>query len=82
MKIPRDLSAEELVNALTKIGYTITRQRGSHIRLTSISNSEEHNITVPNHNPIKIGTLNKILTDISSRLGINKQELLEKLFHK
>jgi len=82
LKIPRDLSASDLINVLAKIGYSITRQKGSHIRLTAIINSERHNITIPNHDPIKIGTLNNILTDISKKLKMEKQDLLNKLFNE
>lgn len=80
MKIPRDVSAEQLVQSLVKLGYKITRQKGSHIRLTSFINSEKHHITISNHSPIKIGTLNKILKDIAIHNGLNKEELIEKLF--
>jgi len=34
MKIPRDISGEELARLLKKYGYEVTRQKGSHIRLT------------------------------------------------
>ena len=80
MKIPRDFSAEQLVQSLVKLGYKITRQKGSHIRLTTFIKSEEHHITIPNHSPLKIGTLNKILKDIAIHYGLNKEELMEKLF--
>ncbi len=56
MKLPRDLSGEALAKALEKLGYTMDRQIGSHIRLTTQENGEHH-ITIPNHSPIKIGTL-------------------------
>jgi predicted RNA binding protein YcfA (HicA-like mRNA interferase family) len=56
MKLPRDLSGEALAKALEKLGYTMDRQTGSHIRLTTQENGEHH-ITIPNHSPIKIGTL-------------------------
>jgi predicted RNA binding protein YcfA (HicA-like mRNA interferase family) len=35
MKIPRDVSYKELINALEKFGYKVSRQSGSHIRLTA-----------------------------------------------
>lgn len=35
MKIPRDIGGEELARLLGKYGYKITRQTGSHMRLTS-----------------------------------------------
>ena len=75
MKVPRDISAEQLIKSLTKLGYQITRQKGSHIRLTAVIKSEEHNITIPNHTHIKIGTLNKILKDIAEHYSISKEEL-------
>lgn len=79
MKIPRDLNAARLIKQLTKIGYVETRQTGSHIRLTRKSIESEHHITIPNHDPIKLGTLNKILNDISQDLKIHKNDLLKKL---
>ena len=63
MKLPRDLSGEALVTALSKLGYVVDRQTGSHIRLTTKENGEHH-LTIPNHSPIKIGTLSAILRDV------------------
>ena len=34
MKLPRGLTGAELVRSLQRLGYTVTRQTGSHIRLT------------------------------------------------
>ena len=80
MKIPRDISGQRLISSLAKLGFQITRQRGSHIRLTTQISSEEYHISIPNHDPIKIGTLNNILKDISEKLGINKEDLIKKIF--
>ncbi|NOX89161.1 MAG: type II toxin-antitoxin system HicA family toxin [Calditrichaeota bacterium] len=80
MKIPRNISAAQLVNSLKKIGYSITRQRGSHIRLSIELDQKIHHITIPNHNPIKIGTLNNILNDLSAFHKIDKSKLISKLF--
>lgn len=63
MKIPRDLSAKELIKALKKFGYEPTRQTGSHVRLTT-QHPSEHHITIPAHSPLKIGTLSAILDDV------------------
>ncbi len=79
MKLPRDLSGQELVNALARLGYEASRQTGSHIRLTTQRNGEHH-ITIPAHDPIKIGTLNAILRDIADHAGLSREELLEELF--
>lgn len=62
-----------------KFGYEITRQKGSHIRLTTQEPSEHH-ITIPNHVPLKVGTLSAILSDIAEHFGIEKEELMEILF--
>jgi predicted RNA binding protein YcfA (HicA-like mRNA interferase family) len=56
MKLPRDLSGEVLAKALEKLGYTMDRQTGSHIRLTTQENGEHH-ITIPNHNQLKLALL-------------------------
>jgi len=34
-KIPRDISGRDLAKVLSKYGYEIVRQTGSHIRLVS-----------------------------------------------
>jgi predicted RNA binding protein YcfA (HicA-like mRNA interferase family) len=79
MKIPRDLSGEQLVRLLRKLDYRIVRQKGSHIRLTTDEPSEHH-LTIPNHDPIKLGTLNGILSDIAEHKQLTKEELLTLLF--
>jgi predicted RNA binding protein YcfA (HicA-like mRNA interferase family) len=79
-KIPRDLTGIKLAAMLGKFGYTATRQSGSHIRLTSFSMGFEHHLTIPNHSPLKIGTLNGILKDVADYLRIHKNSLITKLF--
>ena len=79
MKIPRDIGGEDLARLLSKYGYQITRQKGSHVRLTTKINGEHH-ITIPNHKPLKIGTISGLLTDISGYLKIDKQALIIELF--
>jgi predicted RNA binding protein YcfA (HicA-like mRNA interferase family) len=81
-KIPRDISGRELVRLLKKYGYKIVRETGSHIRLTSNFKCTEHKITIPDHQPIKIGTLNNILKEIADYLKITKEKLIEELFKK
>ena len=80
MKIPRDISATNLINKLGKIGYTISRQKGSHIRLTKQLVNKELHITIPNHNHLKIGTLNNILNSLSINEKITKDKVIEILF--
>lgn len=79
-KLPRDISGRELAKLLNIYKYEIEREKGSHIRLGSTHKQSEHKITIPDHQPIKIGTLNNILNDISDYLKISKQELINELF--
>ena len=81
MRLPRDLTGQKLARALAKLGYTTDRQTGSHLRLTTQKNGEHH-ITVPNHSPIKLGTLNAILREIAEHFDIDRDELLSRLFSK
>lgn len=79
MRLPRDVNAQELIKFLKKLGYSITRQSGSHIRLTTQSQGEHH-ITIPNHNPIKIGTLSSILTDVGEQFNKTKEDIIKEIF--
>ncbi len=79
MRLPRNISAAELIKALGGIGYQVSRQKGSHIRLTC-SNPRVHHITIPNHNPIKIGTLAAILSDVAAARNQDKDSLIAILF--
>ncbi len=80
MKIPRDVNSDKLIKLLDKFGYSVTRQTGSHIRLTSSLKGKEHHITIPSEKSLKIGTLNNIINDITNYLEIDKKELILKLF--
>lgn len=79
MKLPRDLSGDELVKALARLGYIVDHQTGSHIRLTT-QRKGEHHLTIPAHDPIKIGTLNAILRDVAAHASLTRDELLATLF--
>jgi len=80
MKLPRDFNADQFVKLLAKTGYVPSRQSGSHIRLTT-NIKGQHHVTVPNHDPIKIGILNSILKDIAEHFQITKEELLKRLLN-
>jgi predicted RNA binding protein YcfA (HicA-like mRNA interferase family) len=79
MKLPRDLSGDELAKSLRKLGYSVTRQSGSHLRLSTLEKGEHH-ATIPAHNPLKVGTLSSILSDIAEHFGITKEELCRRIF--
>ncbi|MFZ0705783.1 MAG: type II toxin-antitoxin system HicA family toxin [Candidatus Korobacteraceae bacterium] len=80
MKLPRDLSGFELAKLLSRFGYEITRQKGSHIRLTSQYRGVEHHVTVPAHRQLKLGTLNAVLTEVAAYLEISRADLDRSLF--
>jgi len=79
MKLPRDVSGADLVKALERMGYRVTRQTGSHIRLTC-EKPAQHHITIPNHDPLKVGTLAAILGDLASHHRVTRDELVRRLF--
>jgi predicted RNA binding protein YcfA (HicA-like mRNA interferase family) len=79
MRLPRDESGRQLAKRLELLGYAITRQKGSHIRLTTAQNGEHH-VTVPAHDPLRVGTLRSILTDVAAHFGMTRDELAEQLF--
>ena len=79
MKLPRDLSGDDLAAALRKLGYQVTRQAGSHMRLTTMQNGQHH-VTVPRHSPMRVGTVSGILADVATHFQITRDELLQRLF--
>ncbi|MGO9211354.1 MAG: type II toxin-antitoxin system HicA family toxin [Terriglobales bacterium] len=80
MKLPRDLSGRELAKMLEPCGYRVTRQVGSHLRLTSTARGKEHHITVPAHMALRVGTLSGVLSEVASYLEIDRNQLAIKLF--
>lgn len=79
MRVPRDLSGADLVKRLGRFGYSVTRQTGSHMRLTSTTRGEHH-ITIPNHDPLRLGTLAAILAGVAVHHGLTRDELIQRLF--
>lgn len=79
MRLPRDLSGNDLARVLRSLGYEVTRQTGSHMRLTTQENGEHH-VTIPRHDPLRVGTLSAILTDVAQHFGMSRNELARRLF--
>ena len=71
MKLPRDVTGPEAVKALRRLGFTVTRQDGSHIRMSR----GPLNVTVPNHNPI----LPKTLQSVLRQANVSLEEFVENL---
>lgn len=79
MRLPRDLSGLDLARALSHVGYRVTRQTGSHLRLTN-DGPPQHHVTIPAHDPLKLGTLAAVLAEVATNLTITREELARKLF--
>ena len=79
MRLPRDVSGQDLALALQVLGYQVTRQSGSHMRLTT-QEGGEHHITIPRHDPLRVGTLAAILADVAAHAGLSREELVVRLF--
>ena len=80
MRLPRDLSGEALASLLRRYSYGITRQTGSHLRLTSTYSGAAHHVTIPRHPSLKVGTLSAILADVAAYLEIDRERLAKELF--
>jgi len=80
MRLPRNISGGDLIKGLHQYGYKVTRQTGSHIRLTRSTEDKQFHLTIPRHKPLRVGTLNNIFKDLSAHLGIEKATLIETLF--
>ncbi len=69
MKVP-SLTYDRIVRALQRDGWTVVRQRGSHIRLQKRVKDELLKVTVPAHRPVKRSTLSHILKQ--ARLEVDR----------
>ena len=71
MEIPRDVNGSDAVRAFRRLGYESLRQTGSH----PIMRRLHRTIVVPQHKPIKPGTLRGIL----DQAGVSLEEFMEAL---
>lgn len=78
MRLPRNVSGADLGRALARLGYVLVRQKGSHMRYTT-SQGGTHHVTIPDHRPVKTGTLSGILKDVAAHHGLSLEELLRQL---
>jgi predicted RNA binding protein YcfA (HicA-like mRNA interferase family) len=72
MKLPR-LSGREVVKILSKQGFVVARQKGSHIILVKQLESGKKGVVVPNHKEIDKGTLLEIIR----QAGLTRDEFLK-----
>jgi predicted RNA binding protein YcfA (HicA-like mRNA interferase family) len=81
MRLPRDISGPAFVAALGALGYRVSRQTGSHARLTTMEHGEHH-VTIPMHASLRVGTLSSVLADVADHFQISRNEITERLFGK
>lgn len=75
MKLPRDISGADLTKALRALDYAVTRQKGSHIRLTTERDGTHHE-TIPAHSPLKLGTLHHILQSVAAHHQLTLEDVI------
>jgi predicted RNA binding protein YcfA (HicA-like mRNA interferase family) len=71
VKLPTDISGQELVKVLLHVGFVVNRQRGSHIVLRR--DSPYARVVVPDHKRVRPGTLRQIL----SEAGMTVEQLMD-----
>ena len=73
------VSGDKVIKMLIKLGYSVVRQKGSHVRLTKSSSQGVHDITVPKHPSVAKGTLNDILSRVSLWNMVSRDDLVKML---
>jgi predicted RNA binding protein YcfA (HicA-like mRNA interferase family) len=76
VKLPRDLDGSELVKVLCRDwAYRKVHQTGSHAILDTDEPSPQR-LSIPQHKPLRLGTLHAILRAVSQHKGIPLESLL------
>ncbi len=79
MRIPRDVAGAHLAQVLCrKWQYRKVHQVGSHIILET-SEPSHHRIAIPDHNPLRLGTLNSVLRAVARHKGVHRDAIIEAL---
>lgn len=78
-RLPRDVSGADLAKLFEAFGYAVTRQKGSHLRLTTHEGGEHH-LTVPNHDALRPGTRAGVLKNVADHAGVTRESIVKQLF--
>ena len=70
-----DVSGAELVKALRNAGFTVLRQKGSHVSMEKTDATGHWRTVVPMHREIARGTLH----DILKQTGLTREEFIKLL---
>lgn len=71
MRVPRNVHGDEAAKALIRLGFWKVRQTGSHL----IMRKGERTVVVPQHKPIKPGTL----AGLVAQAGVSMEEFAKAL---
>jgi predicted RNA binding protein YcfA (HicA-like mRNA interferase family) len=78
MKLPRDVDGAALAQTLCRrFGYRIVHQVGSHMVLQR--EAPHHRVAIPNHRPLRLGTLNAILRTVEKAIDVERAAILAAL---
>jgi predicted RNA binding protein YcfA (HicA-like mRNA interferase family) len=75
-KIPRNLDSNDFIKLLKYLNYNFVHQRGSHIKFSKTINDSKFSISLPNHKPLKVGTLSAIINQICIQNNMQKDEII------
>ena len=79
MKIPRDVSGRDLADVLCRRWrYIRVHQVGSHIILET-SEPAHQRIAIPDHDPLRLGTLSSILRVVAQHKGVTRDAIIATL---
>jgi predicted RNA binding protein YcfA (HicA-like mRNA interferase family) len=79
VKLPRDIAGRDLVRALMRHwGYMQVNQVGSHIILQT-EHPVHHRLSVPDHDSLRIGTLNAILRSVAEAKQVRREDIISSL---
>ena len=77
MKLPRDLDGSEFVKVLCRDwGYRKVHQTGSHAILDTDEPTPQR-LSIPQHKPLRLGTLHAILRAVSQHKGVPLESILD-----
>jgi predicted RNA binding protein YcfA (HicA-like mRNA interferase family) len=71
VRLPRDVNGEHAARALRRLGFVPLRQTGSHL----ILRKENRTVVVPQHKPLKPGTLKGLI----AQAGLTVEEFTAQL---
>jgi predicted RNA binding protein YcfA (HicA-like mRNA interferase family) len=79
VKLPRDISGRELAGVLVRRwGYEKVNQEGSHVILQT-ETPQHHRLSVPDHSPLRLGTLNAILRAVAAVKRVSREDIVNSL---